>query len=565
VLPVSVTKRVETIGSTFPGMRAGDILTSAAAASYDLLGQNTSGAEYMAALAAFLPVVGPAPGVWVDWNYTGGDPSFDTGAGDGSLARMLPEASPVSDNITTDVVRFDWTRGASSDHVGQPSPGGCTIIVKNGDTAAQPGKYTPDNTGSTLYGKLRPGLPVWIGRNADGTLSGSGQTVHGIWAGYVRQIVPVPSDGANETPTAEIICEDPLGYYSRQRTSVIESTTRSVEELREAVLDDIGETVTRIDLASETNTMQLSSADSTSALRVLEEINTATGTRHSIEPADAKDDWYTYRTVTRHHKLNAATDFTVNADNVQATAGYRVTEENVVNYQEVETPEIRFLPGITTVWTAPVPLLVSTTQPTVLIASFEDFVKDASIALASSGGTLTSEFESLGDAGVVRLYAIGSDVTVTELVVQGYPVDRSDTSRSVAEDTASQLAYGTRAGSTISSPYVGAPALGQGLANFLVWKFGSAHPRMTLGITNLFATLNGRTLYDTLGLTFDRLHLAGRRFEIIGEQGTCELAASASAVYWTTTYEIAETPNQTALSLFTLNTSTLGGSHVLAR
>lgn len=508
----------------------------------------------------------PVPGVWIDWNQDGFDEGSAATGSDGRLARALPEAGSagtVNDNITPDVVSIDWTRGASSDHVGQPAPGTCTIVVKNGSNAVEPGKYTPDKSTSTLYGKLRPGLPVWIGRNADGTLSGADQAVYGVWAGYVRQIVPIPGEVTSNTLTAEIICEDPLGYYARQPSKVEDAEGRSHTALRTAVLDDIGEADTRRDLAHEIDTMPLSAADSESALRVLEDVNAATGARHFIEPADAKEQWYTYRTVTRHHKLTSATDFSLNADNIQSTQGYRVTEENVNNFQRIEVSPAHLPAGSDTVWSyvdATFPLSSKRT----IWAEFDDFVTDAVLDYTSTGSAVTTTLTAFGHAAKIELWSAGSSV-VQNLSIEGRQAVRDATESVTAEDTTSQVAYGRRAGPTVSSEYVGTATLGQGLADFLVWKFGTAHPRMFVSITNLFSTLNGRTLYDTLGLTFDRLYLAGRRFEIIGEQGACFVAASSSVVHWGTSYELQETANQSALDLFTFDESAFDGADVLAR
>lgn len=507
------------------------------------------------------------PGVWIDWAQDG----FDDGTGssvdpDHRLARMLPEAgssTTVNDNITSDVVSFDWTRGAASDHVAQPPVGTCTIIVKNGATASEPGKYTPQNTGGSLYGKLQPNLPVWIGRNADGSLSGAGQSVYGVWGGYVRQIVPIPVSGAANTPTAEILCEDPLSKYGRSPTRVADAIGRSYTTLRGLILDDIGESSARRSLASEVDTMPLSAADSDNALSVLESINEATGSRHFIQVGDSKEDWYFYKTITRHHKLTSATDFSLNADNIQSSQGYRVTEENVNNYQVVNVRPAHLPAGSSTVWTYAETIFPLGSVKRTIWAQFDDFVTDAVINYTSTGGTVTSALTNFGTTAKIELWSASSS-TVDNLKIEGRQVVRDADEAVTAEDSTSQATYGKRAGSVIDSVYVGTVALAQGVANFLVWRFGTAHPRLNVSIANLFSTLNDRELYDTVALTFDRLLIAGRRYEIIGEQGYCNTATTTGLFDWGVTYELQETANQSALHLFTLGTSTLSGSDVLA-
>jgi hypothetical protein len=502
--------------------------------------------------------------VCIDWAQDG----FDDGSSSAEprLVRMLPQPTSVSDEVTDDVMSFICNRGASSDHVSGPAPGSCTLILRNDD-----GRYTPDNTASPLYGLLKPGRPVWIGRNADGTMSGTGQTVYGVWAGYIREIAPMAAAG--KSPTVEVICEDPLGYYSRQPTSVTASTTRSVEELRGAVLDDIGESADRRDLAREPNTMQLSWADAESALDVLNEINTATGTRHSIEPGDSKEEFYFYTTVGRDYKLDAATDFALNGDNIQVTAGYRVTEQNIVNYQVVSFEPSSSQTGRETVWTYDsLPKPIAARDRVRIRAEFDDFVHDAALVMASENSLAFGSLVSYGNVADVGITATAGGIggivdTVTALSITGRPVVRLDALRLIGDDTTSEDNYGRRAGGSISGPYVGAAPLGQGLADFIVWKFAEPLKRPAVTVTNLLATVNGRTLYDTVALTIDALSVSSRRLELVGEEVACDLAAKDASdnpvVNWATKWELQETRNQTPLDLFILDTSTLGGADLL--
>ena len=132
------------------------------------------------------------PGLWFDW----------TGGGFGSGA---------NDNCTDLVMNATYTRGGAPEITGAAQAGSATFIVKNPD-----GLFDPDNSAGPLYGQLVDGVPVWWGVNDDGTISDKGATVYGRFAGRITDISPLPVAGASgSTPTAEIVCEDALGWYAR--------------------------------------------------------------------------------------------------------------------------------------------------------------------------------------------------------------------------------------------------------------------------------------------------------------------------------------------------------------
>lgn len=494
----------------------------------------------------------PAPGVWVDWQ---GDGTFDDAAASGArLVRMLPQSRGVDDEITSDVHSIDWQYGGSSDHVGGANPGTMTLRVKNSD-----GKYNADNTSSTLYGYLKPGKRIWAGLNADGSITGTGQTVYGIFAGYIREIVPLVEDGA--TALAEIICEDPLSSYARRPVRVAAATTYSYRTLREAILADIGEA--SYSLAAEIDTLPLAAADSDNALSVLNEIDKATASRSWSNPADSKEDWQTYTVVDRHHKLEAAVDASINADDVQGISGYRVTSDNIINYQAIDVSQAIFPAGIDTVWEYAEATIPLNTAKRTIWATFDDFVKDATLDYTSSGSTVTATLTNFGTTAKIELWSAGTSV-VSNLSIEGRMVVREATEAVYAENTSSQSAYEKRVGPSISSVYSSTTALAQGVADFMVWKFAQPLKRPAIEQVNEFTAMLPRDMYDVIGLTVDRLHVAARRFEIVGISGRVDHAATGAKltrIRW----ELQETPNQAALSLFTVDTDALNGSAILGR
>lgn len=502
----------------------------------------------------------PVPGFWVDWDRDG----FGAG-GTGtpnSLPRMLPHAASSSayDEITADVLRATWRRGASLDHVSSPSAGGGVITVKNST-----GKYNPDNSSSVLYGKLVPGLPVWAGALRDTAgLSGTG-TVRGILAGRVTEIVPTPVPGAN--PSADILFEDALGSYRRARASVSPSMSRSHGDFRVAVLEAAGEDPGRIFLDIESGMLPFSAADTREALGLLDELNKATATRHWVAPADQKEDWYRYSTAAKTYKLAASTDASIDGDDVAEVAGYRVTNDTIINEQRATVSPIEFSPVNAIQWTYGQPPLTVTSAANMTIwADFDDYVFDASITANSTGGTLTATLVNFGRTAKVVLQVIGAPAIITSLYISGRLLEHLDNETVVSNELltiASQNRYGVQSGSDISSDFIGQTGAAQGVVDFIAWKFREPLKRPSMQIVGKSAgTLNNildLDLFDLVSLTVDRLNVTSRRFEVIGLSGSVVPGRE-----WRVNYELQETPNQSALDYFTVNEDSVNGSQLTA-
>lgn len=132
------------------------------------------------------------PGLWIDWD----DDGFATGD---------------YDNLSSLVISAHYSRGGTPEITGAAQAGQGLFVVKNPD-----GLFDPDNASGPLYGKLHDGPRVWWGVNSDGTIVDKGATVRGRFAGRITDVAPIPVAGAGgSTPTAEIVCEDPLGWYGR--------------------------------------------------------------------------------------------------------------------------------------------------------------------------------------------------------------------------------------------------------------------------------------------------------------------------------------------------------------
>jgi hypothetical protein len=132
-----------------------------------------------------------AVGLWIDWGE-------DLSWGDAHA------------NCTALLISATYTRGSAPEITGAAQAGSATFVLQN-----PAGLFDPDNAAGPLYGKLHDGVPVWFGVNEDGTITTPG-TVRGRFGGRIVEVAPLPVAGAGDsTPTAEIVCEDALGWYGR--------------------------------------------------------------------------------------------------------------------------------------------------------------------------------------------------------------------------------------------------------------------------------------------------------------------------------------------------------------
>lgn len=510
-------------------------------------------------------VATPEPGYWIDWAQDG----FDTGAGgtavteDPRLARGLPQSASVGtanggDNVTSYVLASSWYRGGSYDHVGASGPGGFTILLDNST-----GRFDPDNTASDLYGLMRPGLPVWAGAiaatGAVGTANGTG-TVAGFLAGTVREFVPTVD--ASGRRVCEVIGEDALGPYSRATVSIEPSLTRSVQDFREAIMAAVGESNTT--LAHEGAQLPFSAAESLDGLSLLEELNRATATRHFVRPADSKEDWYHYVTVNKLHKLQSAADQSLDGDDITNVTGWRITNDNLIEVQRATVVPIGLTPDNGEVWSyEDVPFTLSAVRPKLIWANFDDYVFDASVDVDFTSGSGTANVTNYGKTAQVGIWATSANATIGRVRILGQQVVRGDSITVVAGDESP----GKLAGQPISSDYIGQSGAAQGLVDFIVWKFGQPlkRPALTVAAKNAatLSTIFSRDLYDVLTLSIDKLSVTSRRAEVIGLRGSHNPGRSGDGI-WSVTYELQETPNQSALDWFDVDTDSINGAQVIA-
>lgn len=536
----------------------------------------------------------PTPGMWYDFDRDGFDDA-GSASSDHPLARALPEGgSTVTDLVTSDVISVQIDRVA--DTLGGTPIGSMTVVTKNTS-----GKYNPDNSGSTVFGKIDPGMPVWFGCNADLTLSGTGQTVYGRFGGYLRTVAPIPVGGATDAPTVQWVFDDAMARYRDAKARVVFAANRSVATYRTAILAAINET--RLDLATEADTLPSSGAvgigtrsssgsaaafrfirfnlrqslvDSltaalgsiakkpiVTALAVLEDLNRLVGTRHFIAPADTKEDWYTYSTRNRQYKVGSAADGALTAM-VSETSGYVHSNDGIVNAMSVEARPYREAGQASTVWQhSAVPFSITPSTGRVIIADFGDMVLGATVTIRSTASAAVAVMTPYGDGAAIQV-ATGSADTVTALSVDGRPVIRLDSVVIEESDPSSIAAFGEMQGPNVGSELVTSEGLAEAIAKYHIWA--SARPRKSPSVTiyNHPSTLLPLDLFDVVTLSIDQLDVSLKRFEIVGIHETWTVAASASLALVAFTLDLRQTPNASALSLLTFGTSLYGGSDQFA-
>lgn len=508
---------------------------AAASVTFDLVvqGDGWSG-EYLVLDDSAPPVNGA--GFWIDFDKDG---------------------FSGTDERTADLIALTWNRGGTPDLVGGVQPGQATAVLNNTS-----GDYNPDNAAGPFYGKLVPGLPMWFGANSDGTLSGSADPVYGLFAGLLREVTPIAVAGAgpDATPTVEMLFEDPLGWYSRQKAQVSGAVDRSQKAFRTAVLAAIPESL--LDLDDEITTLPFSAADTQDALTLLTTLNAANGTRHFAQPADVRSDWYAYTTRNRQYKLGAVADqsfdASVLADGLTGFNGWRMTDDPVINDQQASIDPIDIPAFLVPVWQYQNPTVsVSSTAPVTIIASFAQPVL-APEAEYTSTGSVTVTLTPFGSACKIAITS-GSSGVVLGLQLLGHPVLSQAGVTVSKQDATSITQYGTRTGVSLSGPLLGVQASAQGIVDHLVWRFAQPLKRPQASITNALAKVFPLELYDLVSLTVAELSVTARLFEIVGLTGRCIRAAGTGGapevILFEHDYQVQESRLQAPFTFFTWDVS----------
>lgn len=489
------------------------------------------------------PTDSPTAGWWVDW----GDDGFDAAGSSGDeLARSLPQSTgaTANDDITSKVKSVTWQRGGQADLIGGQTPGGCILTVDNQD-----GRFNPDNTAGLYYGLLKPGRKVW-----GGALRTTG-TTKGLFGGYLKEVVPIPGPAKE----AQLICHDVFGLWKDVRLKVGFSSNRTALEYRKDILTALGVPDAARVLAPEDAELRVSGADEKNAMSVLDRLNQATATRHVIIPADSKNDLYYYRTIGRNDNLgNAVPAATLTDLDITGMSGLRLTLDTIVNYQQVTLHPYVF-DAYTRVWEyGDIPFSLSVNTTKTVTAVFGSWVKNPTVVVASSGAAVTAVAVNYGRSLAITLTAAG-DANVTLLYVQGQLATELGQTTEFAEDSASQADYDTiREGGAVDVEFIAESGIARAVADAIIGRSSRPRYRPQVTMRNRFDKALTYDVGNVVLQTVDELSLT-RRFEIVG----CTGSVSQGGKVWDFGWTYLETPLQTTLALFTLNSSVLDGPDLL--
>jgi PKD repeat protein len=489
----------------------------------------------------------PTAGVWVDWGHDG----FDASGGadvttEGFLAREMPEGGllTVSDDITSYVISISGQDGGQFDTTGGQQPGTMTIEVRNDDK-----RFTPRYAASPLYPLVRPGPKVWFGAT-------SGGVTYGIFAGYLKDIVPLPRVGR-----AQLICHDPFGLWGKTPVLVGFSQTRTARSYRAAILSALGIPTANQALDGEPDVLPLTGIDTRNALAALEEVNSAIGSRHWIEPADDKDDHYFYRSASRNRNLGGETTVATLTDtDVSELSGLRLTLDTMANVARV-TAQTTTFPEETEVWrSGDVPFSVHSSGVTTIMATFGSWVKNPRLVIGNTGSLAVQSITNYGQSAKIELASSGAAAVINSLVVMGY-AGVQGSSREVyerAEDSISTYDV-EQEGPSLGSALVGNATAAQGVALAALFRSKNPRERPSIGITDRFDKALIMHIGDLVTQSQAEMALSAVKFEIVGRQWNVDLGAKQ----WAFSFQYIETPIQTDMGIFTLDQSTLNGTDVL--
>jgi hypothetical protein len=155
---------------------------------------------------------------------------------------------------------------------------------------------------------------------------------------------------------------------------------------------------------------------------------------------------------------------------------------------------------------------------------------------------------------IVDLRCLTGD-TINYLIVTGTPWSPLDDLTEVAEAYDSQVAYGVRAASTVSTAYIPSRGDAQGVGWYRTWRYGTPRLRPTMTDRNQRFTTD---LTDHATVTLDRWRLSSALFLVTG----AEWSVAQGGLDWTVSRDLEELPVHT--DWFVLDSSAIDGSDILA-
>ena len=377
----------------------------------------------------------------------------------------------AQDDISSDVLEISYSRGRdfASQLTGNSIAGKLTATLVNND-----GKYSPDNTSSTLTGLINPGLPIQLA-GGDGssfpydfsfTFSEIPQ-----WVGRLERILPSPSSTDLKTATLEGF--GVLGYLNDFIPNIETQTDKRTDEAIDAILDAVGWPDADRDLAEGETTMTkfwVSDKKTIAALRIPEE----TESGFLYETKDGKIGFQSRQTrlkspfntsqatfsdasgaTNTYMRIEQADPLSTIANHLEASVRTYTTGALAVLWTLAETGANSpvFAPNESRTFIAKYPTSISDSSALevdtwTIPASTTDY-----IANSASDGTGTNLTGLMGvsvgsrtatDMVISITNLNDTNAYLTKLQARGTPVTSSDPATIRAIDTDSQESYGER-------------------------------------------------------------------------------------------------------------------------
>lgn len=445
------------------------------------------------------------------------------------------------DDRTADFKRITWSRGA--DKAGPGRIGTATITVNDFD-----GTYVDTNEDSDLFGKLRPGVPVWVTADFEGI-------PRGLFAGYIDEIVPKPHEYE-----AEITCSD-LFRRAGEVTLYPPDSLATVHDARVWVLEQLGVDPAGWQLsASEGQTLHRA-PEFKSALAILEDLNNAVGSTHVMVPGNTENTWQNYVVIDRHAGIkDVVTDVTVDGtEHVKENGfgGWRTTYDTVENRVTVTgtPPPGDFEDEEEVVWQNSHTMFITGGTTRRIIAKLDGPVTDVRFELffTSVSGPVSAGIEQIGWDSVIFTFTADDpdeDVVIAKARLWARKgLEPSGITFDVDND-ASQDEFGIKEADDIDSSLVG-DAIANGAAEHVVFVGGAPRKVPTVTLMDDFAEILDGEVGSLTSVSLARIFVDNRRMRIVGIDGD-----AGNGVVWSVAWQMID-EQEAEPDLFTLDVDSL--------
>ena len=320
--------------------------------------------------------------------------------------------------------------------------------------------FSPDNTGSPLYGYLEPGKPVVIRCLYNNQIS---TIFHGFVDNYTLQPDPGDEDVA-------FSCIDALQYVANGTPSTEVYPSIQTGAAINVILDDLNWPATKRDIDAGATTMRWWHLEDTDGLTAVQDIIASEGM-----PAIAYvDEFGNFIFRDRHHRQlltrskGIQTTFRTDPDFdeplISAPLEFNIGWKDIINRVKTEISDRQ--PGeLDAVWSSEDLLVIpagtmqsvdikadspfyGAISPTVGYENTQDFDADIGkdIVLKTNSGAIASInlSRTSGQSTTLELTAGASDVTISRLQLRAFPVEDLDSIKILQEDPESVEKYGPK-------------------------------------------------------------------------------------------------------------------------